>query len=69
MTWLLTTACLLGSWLNARKMKSCFLVWIACNIGWLSFDIHYQNYARAALDIAQTAISVYGYTTWNKEGV
>ena len=68
MTWLLTAACLLGSWLNARKLKSCFLIWIACNAGWLAFDIYNKNFARAALDIAQAAISVYGYVTWNEKG-
>lgn len=66
MTWILTGACLFGSWLNARKLKSCFLVWVMCNIGWLICDIVNRNYARAVLDVAQALISVYGYITWNK---
>jgi len=68
MTWLLTIACLVGSWFNARKRKCCFLIWVACNIGWLIFDIGSGNYARAALDIAQAAISIYGYVTWTEKG-
>ena len=64
LTWILTTFSLLGSYLNARKVRACFTVWIACNTGWMLFDIYNGVYSRAVLDIVQTAFCVYGLYEW-----
>ena len=66
MTWLFTAISLLGNYLNCRKVRSCFLVWIVCNLCWLAFDIINGIYSRAVLDIVQTAFSIYGYVEWGK---
>ena len=64
MTWVLAIVSLFGNFLNSTKRVSGFYVWIACNIGWLVFDIVSGIYARAILDIVQTAFCVFGIIYW-----
>jgi nicotinamide riboside transporter PnuC len=66
MTWLFTAISLLGNYLNCRKLRCGFLVWIVCNICWLAYDIMNGIYSRAVLDIVQTGFSIYGYIEWGK---
>jgi nicotinamide riboside transporter PnuC len=60
----LTAISLFGNYLNCRKKRCCFLLWIGCNIGWASVDILSGAYSRAVLDIVQIAFSLYGYREW-----
>ena len=64
MTWVLALVSLAGNYLNANKRRSGFYIWIACNIGWLTYDIINQIYGRAFLDIVQTAFCVMGLIRW-----
>ena len=66
MTWLFTGISLFGNYLNCRKMRCCFLIWIVCNICWFFFDMFNVLYSRAVLDIVQTGFAVYGYIEWGK---
>ena len=66
-TWIITIGSLIGTWLNAKKKRFCFIIWIVCNIAWMIYDITYITYSRAVLDIVQTAFSVYGFIEWGKE--
>jgi nicotinamide riboside transporter PnuC len=65
--WVTTIVCLIGSFLNAKKMIMCFLFWTIGNVLWLYMDIINHNYSRATLDIVQGIITLYGYTEWKKE--
>lgn len=65
-TWILTAISLFGNWLNCRKLRVCFIVWILCNVGWLSYDLAGFVYARAVLDAVQIGFSIYGYINWRK---
>ena len=65
-TWVLTAISLFGNWLNCRKLRICFIVWIFCNVGWLGYDFAGSVYARAVLDSVQIGFSVYGYINWRK---
>lgn len=66
MTWLLAVISLAGNYLNSTKRISGFYIWIACNTGWLIYDIANGIYARAILDIVQTAFCVLGIIKWQK---
>ena len=66
MTWLLTIVSLIGNYLNCRKVRVCFVIWLICNVGWLVYDIANAIYARAILDIVQSAFCVYGYYEWGE---
>ena len=63
---ILTALSILGSYLNAKKLSICFVVWSFCNIGWGIIDIISGNYPRAVLDAVQLAISIYGLYKWRK---
>lgn len=65
-TWILTVISLVGNYLNCRKIRICFIIWILCNIGWMIYDLHGRIYSRALLDLVQTAFSIYGYISWGK---
>lgn len=63
----LTIISLCGTYLNCKKAKICFIIWIACNIGWTYIDFNSRVYSRMMLDIVQTAFCVYGYINWIDE--
>lgn len=67
MTWFLTITSLLGNYLNCIKVRSCFVLWVACNIGWLIIDIRACTYSRAVLDVVQTGFSIFGYIKWGED--
>ena len=60
----LTAVSLFGNYLNCRKKRICFLLWICCNIGWAAIDITTGSYSRAILDVVQIGFSVYGFREW-----
>lgn len=66
-TWILTAISIAGTWLNAKKLRCCFYIWLACNGGWLAWDIVNMIYARALLDIIQSVFCIYGLFKWRKE--
>lgn len=61
---ILTIISLFGNYLNCRKMRICFLLWIICNIGWIYVDFSNQAYSRMVLDAVQIGFSVYGFINW-----
>lgn len=67
LTWILTTISLVGNFLNCKKMRSGFMLWLVCNTGWLAYDLYNGIYARANLDIVQSAFCIYGLIEWKKE--
>lgn len=65
-TWVLAIVCLIGNVLNVKKLRICFLIWIACNVVWIIFDATHGNYARVLLDSVQIGFSVWGFISWKK---
>lgn len=68
MTWFFTILSLFGSYLNCKKKKICFILWIICNVFWLLFDLKASVYSRVILDLVQTGFSIYGLMEWSKNG-
>lgn len=64
--WILTVVSLFGNLLNCMRVRLCFMLWIACNIGWLVIDIKAGTYSRAVLDIVQTGFAIFGFIRWGK---
>lgn len=64
---ILTALCILGSYLNAKKLIVCFVVWTFCNIGWGIIDFVSGNYPRCVLDAVQLALSIYGLWEWRNQ--
>lgn len=66
MTWIMTAISMFGSYLNSVKSIYCFYVWIIANILWIIYDVSIKLYSRAALDILQTILCVYGIINWRQ---
>lgn len=66
-TWVLSIISIIGTWLNAKKLWCCFIIWIACNTGWFIWDIINMVYSRAVLDMVQTVFCIYGLYEWRNE--
>ena len=49
MTWIIAAASLIGVWLNIRKDRRCFAVWLATNATWAVVDLRAGLPAQAAL--------------------
>lgn len=63
---ILTIISLLGTYLNCKKLKVCFILWIICNIGWAVVDWISGSYSRFILDNVQTVFAIYGWIEWRK---
>lgn len=66
-TWIATIIALVGTILNCKKIKYCFVLWIITNIMWLAYDIYCATYSRAVLDAVQLALAVWGLYEWSKK--
>lgn len=64
MTWLLAATSLLATWLNIRKLRICFALWLVTNLAWCAVDLHYGVWARAPLDATYAALAAYGLWAW-----
>lgn len=65
-TWVLAVTCLLGNIFNVMKLRVCFLIWIACNIFWIVYDVMHSNYARVLLDTVQIGFDLWGFIKWGR---
>lgn len=68
---ILTIGCLIGNYLNCRRQKICFIIWIFCNIGWFYVDLMNAAYSRMSLNVVQIMFNIYGFNQWTngkKEG-
>ncbi len=62
--WLTAAASLVGVWLNIRKLRSCFAVWLVCNGIWAVADFAHGLPAQAALQAVYFGLSIYGLYSW-----
>ena len=64
---ILTVISLAGNYLNCRKIRWCFALWIICNIGWGYIDFINASYSRMILDAVQTVFAIYGLKEWKND--
>lgn len=65
--WIVTIICLVGTVLNVKKIRFCFILWTIGNLLWLALDLYNHLYSRALLDIIQLILAVWGYIAWKNE--
>ena len=63
-SWITTALCLIGTVLNVKKNKWCFVLWLIGNILWLIIDIKNGLISRAILDIVQGILALWGIIEW-----
>lgn len=56
-----------GSFLNARKKRGCFIMWITSGLLWGVVDLLAGKYWRLLLDMVQVGFSIYGFINWKRK--
>lgn len=64
--WPVTIICLIGTFLNCKKLSCCFIFWAVGNILWMIYDIWSGLFSRAFLDFVQLIFALYGAYEWRK---
>ena len=65
--WIVTFASIVGTVLNIRKMRACFVIWLVTNSLWMVYDIWIHNYPQAALFAVYVALAVWGIYSWRRK--
>jgi Nicotinamide mononucleotide transporter. len=65
--WIVTAVCLIGTVMNVKRLRACFLFWAVGNILWLAVDIKAGTYSRAMLDTVQLGFSLWGLYEWREQ--
>ena len=65
--YVLTAMCLIGTVLNCKQIKYCFIIWMFANIGWAIYDVYTEQTYRAVLDIVQFITAIWGFRIWTKK--
>jgi nicotinamide riboside transporter PnuC len=65
-TWALAALSLLGVWLNIRKDRRCFALWVGTNATWAVVDLRAGLPAQALLMSVYAAMAVWGWLAWSR---
>lgn len=66
-SWIAASLALFATWLNIKKDKRCFYIWLITNGFWAGYDIAKGLYAQGALFTAYFVLAVYGLWRWKGE--
>lgn len=62
--YILTFLCLVGTALNCKMIRYCFIIWFFANIGWIIHDGYTEQYYRVLLDVVQAGTAIWGWLEW-----
>ena len=65
--WVLTAMGVSGAFLNALGNGTCFVIWIAANIGWIIVNLQRRSWPEAALFTVYLGTAVLGLVTWGMQ--
>ncbi|MBI5346469.1 MAG: nicotinamide mononucleotide transporter [Chlamydiae bacterium] len=65
--WLNTLISIIGTFLNAKKFRIGFLLWIATDIIFVFYNIYLKSYPQSALFLVYLSIAIYGWFHWGKK--
>lgn len=63
--WIVSLFSLLATWMNVRKMRICFALWICTNTTWAIVDALAGCWPRFVLDVAYVWLAVEGFWRWS----
>ncbi len=64
-TWFVSAVALAGVWLNIKKRRACFALWMFSNASWMCIDYVKGIYAQAALNYIYLLLAMYGLFEWS----
>lgn len=65
--WIVAAASLIATWLNIRKARVCFVIWIFTNAFWAVADWRAGLPAQALLHAVYFGLAVWGVRAWRAE--
>jgi nicotinamide riboside transporter PnuC len=65
-TWVLAGVSLIGTYLNIKKHRTCFIIWGFTNALWVFYDTSIGALAQAALMFCYFVLAVHGFYEWKK---
>ncbi len=67
MTWLVAGFSLLATWLNVRRVRTCFAIWFCTNVTWSVYDFAHDLPAQGYLMLVYAALAVWGWFAWRQD--
>ena len=65
--WIGTVAIVAGYYFNAKKIKTCFIIWGLGNVAFLIYAILIDAPPQIAISIFVIVMNVYGFKEWSKD--
>ena len=65
--WIATVLSIIGIVLNAKKLISCWPVWLLSNVLWIIYFVNMWNPQSLILWIVFFAFNIYGWVQWKKD--
>lgn len=65
--WIATAILLIGYYLNAKKLISSWIFWLAGNTVMLVYATLISSYSVAFLSVVLIGMNIYGYLSWKKD--
>ena len=66
-SWCVSIAALAGVWLNIKKNRACFAIWIFTNASWAVIDAAKGVTAQACLSFIYACLAVWGLIEWSRD--
>jgi len=64
--WIMTGLSIIGTILNIKKLKICFLFWLPTNVFWIIYDIYKGAYPQAVVFAVYFGLAIYGIIEWGR---
>lgn len=64
--WLVTLASIVGTVLNIKKKRVCFVIWLITNSLWCAYDFYIGSFAQGGLFLVYVGLAIYGIIEWRK---
>lgn len=62
--WIVTAASIVGTVLNIKRQRYCFVIWLITNSTWCAYNLWIGSYPQAALFAVYVGLSVWGIIQW-----
>lgn len=66
LTWVLAAISLVGTILNVKQRRVCFVLWFSANLAWVWIDWVHGVPAQAILMGIYAVLAVWGWFSWKK---
>lgn len=63
-SWIITGASLMGTWMNVNQDRRCFWIWIVTNGFWAVFNFYKEMYSQSLLFAVYLVLAITGLAKW-----